>query len=162
LPELAELPLINSKGGFVGAEAYAWHRDHLEARADLYDPWVRARFDAGKSQSAADYVKLGEHRERIRAAVAHKQTAFDAFILPTVQIAPPAMADLIETEQSNRINLLCLRNTAVGNFLDLPAVSIPCHEEGTLPVGAMLMGHGGGDRRLLSLARGLEQTIRGR
>lgn len=162
LTELAELPQINAKGGFVAAEAYAWHRAHLESRPELYDPWVRARFDAGRSQSAADYIRLGEDRERIRAAVAQKHALFDAFILPTVQIVPPAIADLSDTEQSNRINLLCLRNTAVGNFLDLPAVSIPCHEEDSLPIGTMLMGHSGNDRRLLSLARGLEQIIRGR
>lgn len=162
ITELADLPNINSKGGFVGAEAYAWHRPHLEKRAELYDPWVRARFDAGKSQTAADYIRLGEDRARVRAVVAQKHALFDAFILPTVQIVPPAMTDLAETEQSNRINLLCLRNTAVGNFLDLPAISIPCHGEGSLPVGIMLMGRGGNDRRLLSMARGLEQVIRGR
>ena len=160
--ELADLPNINSKGGFVGAEAYAWHRSHLDTKAELYDPWVRARFNAGKSQSAADYICLGEERTRVREAVAQKHALFDAFILPTVQIVPPALTDLTETEQSNRINLLCLRNTAVGNFLDVPAISIPCHDEGALPVGIMLMGHSGNDRRLLSLARGLEQVIRGR
>ncbi|MGE0007308.1 MAG: amidase [Parvibaculaceae bacterium] len=161
LPELAELPRINGKGGFVGAEAYAWHREHLEARPELYDPWVRQRFDAGKSQSAADYIGLGEHRRRIRASVARRQQLFDALILPAVQIAPPALADLTDTAQSSRINLLCLRNTAIGNFLDLPAISIPCHGAGSLPVGAMLMGESGADRRLLAIARGLEHVVRG-
>jgi aspartyl-tRNA(Asn)/glutamyl-tRNA(Gln) amidotransferase subunit A len=161
LPELAELPRINGKGGFVGAEAYAWHREHLEARPELYDPWVRQRFDAGKSQSAADYIGLGEHRRRIRASVAGRQQLFDALILPAVQIAPPALADLTDAAQSSRINLLCLRNTAIGNFLDLPAISIPCHGAGSLPVGAMLMGESGADRRLLAIARGLEHVVRG-
>ena len=26
IPQIAELPKINSKGGFVGADAYAWHK----------------------------------------------------------------------------------------------------------------------------------------
>tara|TARA_B110000091_G_scaffold212569_2_gene259595 strand:- start:1225 stop:1881 length:657 start_codon:yes stop_codon:yes gene_type:complete len=162
IPQLAELPEINSKGGFVGADAYAWHKELLETRLDHYDPWVRARFEAGKSQSAADYIELGEKRRRLRALVAQKQMLFDALILPTVQIVAPTLAELEETEKSNAINLLCLRNTAVGNFLDVPAVSIPCHEMGDLPVGAMLFGMTGDDRRLLSIARGLEQVIRGR
>ena len=162
IPQLAELPEINSKGGFVGADAYAWHKELLETRLDHYDPWVRARFEAGKSQSAADYIELGEKRRRLRALIAQKQMLFDALILPTVQIVAPTLAELEETEKSNAINLLCLRNTAVGNFLDVPAVSIPCHEMGDLPVGAMLFGMTGDDRRLLSIARGLEQVIRGR
>lgn len=162
IPQLSDLPVINSKGGFVGADAYAWHKPYLETRAEFYDPWVRARFDAGKSQSAAEYIELGEKRRDLRAIVAGKQALFDALLLPTVQIVAPALADLEDQDKSNAINLLCLRNTAVGNFLDVPAISIPCHDEGTLPVGAMLFGMTGNDRRLLSVARGLEQVIRGR
>jgi aspartyl-tRNA(Asn)/glutamyl-tRNA(Gln) amidotransferase subunit A len=162
IPELADLPKINSKGGFVGADAYAWHKPFLETRADFYDPWVRARFDAGKSQSAADYIELGETRARIRALVAAKQALFDAVILPSVQIVAPTLAELEDSDRSNAINLLCLRNTAVGNFLDVPAISVPCHAPDELPVGAMLFGMTGSDRKLLSIARGLEQVIRGR
>jgi aspartyl-tRNA(Asn)/glutamyl-tRNA(Gln) amidotransferase subunit A len=161
IPQLANLPKINRKGGFVGADAYAWHKPLLETRADFYDPWVRARFDAGKSQTAADYVELGQVRCELRALVAKKQQLFDALILPTVQIVAPSLQDLEDSEKSNLTNLLCLRNTAVGNFLDVPAISIPCHGEGELPVGAMLFGASGEDRRLLSIARGLEQAIRG-
>ncbi|PHS08468.1 MAG: amidase [Blastopirellula sp.] len=160
--ELAELPNINSKGGFVGSEAYAWHKELLETRGEFYDPWVRARFSAGESQTAADYILLGEHRSRIRAAVSEKHSLFDAFVLPTVQIVPPKLSDLEAPEASNPTNLLCLRNTAVGNFLDCPAISIPCQDANSLPVGLMLMGQTGDDRSLLSIARGLEQIIRGR
>jgi aspartyl-tRNA(Asn)/glutamyl-tRNA(Gln) amidotransferase subunit A len=162
IPQLAQLPQINSKGGYVGAEAYAWHKSFLESRGEFYDPWVRARFSAGKSQSAQEYIDLADHRAGLRAVVAEKQAVFDALILPSVQIVPPKLSDLEDIERSNATNLLCLRNTAVGNFLDLPAISIPCHGQGDLPVGAMLMGQSGGDRHLLSIARGLEQVIRGR
>ncbi|MCR8726494.1 amidase [Frigidibacter sp. ROC022] len=159
--ELGELPTINAKGGLVGAEAYAWHKPLLETRAEFYDPWVYSRFEAGKSQSAEEYIRVLEHRQRLRALVAERQAPFDALILPTVQIVAPTLEELETTEKSGPINLLCLRNTAVGNFLDLPAISIPCQAPGSLPVGAMLMGANGQDRRLLSIARGLEQTIRG-
>lgn len=161
IAELSELPRINAKGGLVGAEAFAWHERFLESRSEFYDPWVLARFGAGRSQSAADYIRVVEERARMRALVAAKHAPFDALILPTVQIVPPRIEDLADTEASTKANGLCLRNTAVGNFLDLPAISIPCHPEGSLPVGAMLMGRSGEDRRLLSIARGLEGIIRG-
>ena len=161
IAELAELPVINSKGGYVGAEAYAWHADLLETRGDFYDPWVRSRFDAGKSQSASDYIRLADHRARLRRAAFGRIEAFDAVLLPTVQIVPPTLAELADATHSSKINLLCLRNTAVGNFLDVPAISIPCHGTSSLPVGMMLMAMSGADRRLLSIARGLEHAIRG-
>ena len=160
--ELKELPLVNAKGGYVGAEAYAFHKPFLETRGEYYDPWVRARFDAGRSQSAVEFIRLGEDRTRIQLASDDKQSAFDAFVMPTVPIAPPELEGLEDPELSSALNLLCLRNTAVGNFLDLPAISIPCHAADSLPVGLMLMGRRDEDRRLLSMARGLEQAIRGR
>jgi aspartyl-tRNA(Asn)/glutamyl-tRNA(Gln) amidotransferase subunit A len=98
----------------------------------------------------------------LHSLVDEKQEQFDALVLPTDQIGPPTLDELQDQDHSNAVNLLCLRNTAVGNFLDLPAISIPCHADGSLPVGLMLFGVRGHDRRLLSVARGLEQVIRGR
>lgn len=161
IPQLGRLPEINSKGGIVGAEAYAWHKRYLETRAEFYDPWIRARFDAGKSQSAAEYIEVIHERKKLQDLVDERQSPFDALALPTVQIIPPTFEELEDFDHSNEVNLLCLRNAAVGNFLDLPAISVPCNEEGSLPVGLMLFGHRGQDRRLLSIAHGLEQVIRG-
>lgn len=161
IPQISELPQINAKGGYVGADAYAWHRKYLETRGDFYDPWVRGRFEAGQSQTVDEYIHLASLRANLRGTVAEKHALFDAIILPTVQIVPPRLSDLEDPEVSRKTNLLCLRNTAVGNFLDLPAISVPCHDAGDLPVGAMLMGMTGDDRRLLAIARGLEQAIRG-
>lgn len=160
IPELSELPEINRFGGFVGAEAYAWHRPYLETRAAFYDPWVLARFEAGRSQSAANYIDLVHARRRLTAAIGRRSRPFDALVMPTVQIAPPALSSLADATISNSTNLLCLRNTAISNFLDRPAISIPCHAEGAAPVGFMLVGETLEDRRLLALARYLEPTIR--
>lgn len=160
IPELDDLPRINRLGGIVGAEAYAWHRVLLETRGDFYDPWVKARFAGGQSQSAADYLDTLAHRERIIRTVEERSVAFDALVMPTVQIPPPVLADMQDGEQSVRDNLLSLKNTAVGNFLDRPSVSIPCHLPGEAPVGFMLMGETMADRRLLSIARGVEFAVR--
>ena len=60
----------------------------------------------------------------------------------------------------NRINLLLLRNPAVGNFLDRCSISLPCHATGELPVGFMLMGEAMTDKRLLGLARSVAPVVR--
>jgi aspartyl-tRNA(Asn)/glutamyl-tRNA(Gln) amidotransferase subunit A len=160
IPELAELPEINRNGGLISAEAYAWHRTLLETRAELYDPWVRARFEAGRAQSAADYIDVWHARARLIDRVAKRSRMFDALLLPTVQIVAPTIESVKDFAVSTAVNLLCLRNTAIGNFLDRPAISIPCHPPGSAPVGCMLMGETMEDRRLLSIARGLEWAIR--
>ncbi len=57
-PGFDRIDAINSGGGFAAAEAYAWHRPLIEAKADFYDPRVISRIMRGKDQSAADYIDL--------------------------------------------------------------------------------------------------------
>jgi aspartyl-tRNA(Asn)/glutamyl-tRNA(Gln) amidotransferase subunit A len=161
LPELAELPHIYRNGSIVEFEAFAVHRARLQTSAAQYDPWVLARLEGGRGKSAADYMDLLGHRARVRAAVDGKTRGFDALALPTVPIAPPALDELGDLAASRTLNALILRNTAIANFLDRPAISIPCHPPGGAPAGFMLMGEAGFDRRLLAAARGAEEAVRG-
>lgn len=157
--QIEELPAINAKGGFVGAEAFAWHRNILKTKAELYDPWVRSRFEAGKSQSAADYLEVVAARIRLRREVDRLSGDFDCLLMPTVPVIAPTLSDMENKDLSLAMNKLLLRNTSIANFLDRCAISIPCHEQGTAPVGLMLMGETNGDRRLLSIAAGIEQLL---
>ena len=79
--------------------------------------------------------------------------------MPTVPIVPPRVADLDDEREYNRVNLLILRNTAFGNFLDRCAISLPCHGTGEAPVGLMLMGETLGDARLFCIAAGVEAAL---
>ena len=160
IPEFAELPHINRKGGIVAAEAYALHRPYLETRRDAYDPWVLARIESGAGQTAADYIELLGERRRVIAAVAARTMGLDALAMPTAPNIPPRIDELGDLAHSQAVNRRCLRNTAIANFLDRPSISIPCHPPGDAPVGFMLMGETGGDRRLLAIARGMEAAVR--
>jgi aspartyl-tRNA(Asn)/glutamyl-tRNA(Gln) amidotransferase subunit A len=159
LAELDELPGINRKGGFAGAEAYALHRQRLESEAALYDPRVVVRILRGREQSAADYLDLIRARSDLQRRIDRALVQFDAVVLPTTPIIAPLLQELESDEAYTRSNQLALRNTAVVNFLDRCAVSIPCHEPGDAPVGLMLMGEHGGDRRVLGLAAGVEAVV---
>ena len=161
LDMLKEIPGINSKGGLVGAEAYAWHREYLERTPQLYDPWVLQRFEAGKSQSAADYIATARARLAMMERVARVTNTVDAVVMPTVPVVAPAIAALSDTETANRINLFLLRNPALGNFLDRCAISLPCHRAGEPPVGLMLLGEHGADRRLLAIAQSVAAAVAG-
>jgi aspartyl-tRNA(Asn)/glutamyl-tRNA(Gln) amidotransferase subunit A len=159
LAELDELPGINRNGGFSGPEAYALHRERLESQSALYDPRVLVRLLRGKEQSAADYLELIRARADLQRRVDAAVAEFDALLLPTTAIIAPLLQDLESDEDYLRINQLVLRNSSVTNFLDRCAISIPCQEPGAAPVGLMLMGAHGADRRLLGIAVAVEERI---
>ena len=58
-----------------------------------------------------------------------------------------------------RKNALLLRNTALVNFFDLCAISLPLPRDGGLPVGFMLMARNGHDRRLFRVAAAVERIL---
>jgi aspartyl-tRNA(Asn)/glutamyl-tRNA(Gln) amidotransferase subunit A len=161
VPELAEIPQANATGGFAASEAFAWHRGLLASRRAAYDPRILARIERGGQMSAADYIVLRQERARIIAAFAARTGAYDAVVLPTCALTPPAIQAVQEEAEYNRINLLLLRNTAVGNFLDRCAISLPCQTPGEAPVGFMLMGEHMGDARLFAVAQAVEAALAG-
>jgi aspartyl-tRNA(Asn)/glutamyl-tRNA(Gln) amidotransferase subunit A len=52
-----------------------------------------------------------------------------------------------------------LRNPGLINFLDGCALSLPCHADGTAPVGLMVAGVANTDRRILDIGLALEQLL---
>jgi Asp-tRNA(Asn)/Glu-tRNA(Gln) amidotransferase A subunit family amidase len=70
-----------------------------------------------------------------------------------------AVAHREAEEQFRTVNVLMLRNTMIANVLDRCAISIPCPRHGDAPVGLMLVGEHGADRRLFSIAAAVEQIV---
>jgi aspartyl-tRNA(Asn)/glutamyl-tRNA(Gln) amidotransferase subunit A len=159
LTELAELPAINAGGGFAPIEAYAWHRPLLARRGADYDPRVRTRIERAAAMNAADYVDLCAARADLIARIAVHTAPFDALLMPTVAITAPPIAAFERDEDYRHLNALILRNPSVINFLDRCAVTIPIQQADTPPVGLMVIGEHGADRRLLALARGIEAAL---
>lgn len=160
IPEFAELGNINSKGGFTAAEAWAWHRDLIARAGKRYDPRVVSRIMRGQDMSAADYLDLLDAREAWVAAVDHRIAGYDALIMPTTPIVAPAVADLVASDEAYyAANGLILRNPTLINFLDGCALSLPCHAQGTAPVGFMIAGSNGADRRILAVGLAVEALL---
>jgi aspartyl-tRNA(Asn)/glutamyl-tRNA(Gln) amidotransferase subunit A len=158
-PEFDEIQVVNAKGGFAASEAFAWHRRLLAEKGALYDPRIRVRIARGEHMSAADYLDVAAARGRLIASFDARTRDYDCVVMPTVPIVPPRVAELDDERVYNRVNLLVLRNTALGNFLDRCAISLPCHAQGEAPVGLMLMGETLGDARLFSIAAGVEASL---
>jgi aspartyl-tRNA(Asn)/glutamyl-tRNA(Gln) amidotransferase subunit A len=158
-PTFDAIAEANAKGGLAAAEAYAWHRTLLAEKGTGYDPRVRSRIERGARQSAADYFELVAARRRLIGEFDTATRQFDALLLPTTPIVAPRLEELAREEDYTRRNLLILRNTAVGNFLDRCAVSLPCHRPGEPPVGLMLMGETMGDGQLFRIAAAVEAAL---
>jgi len=160
MPELAEIPTINGKGGFAPPECYAVHRALIESSASSYDPRVLVRIQRGAKQSAVDYIELLAARKAFIAAVERRIERFDAMIMPTTPMIAPRIAALESDDEFFKANALVLRNPAVINLLDGCAISIPNHEEGEPPTGLMLACRGGLDDQLLRCAAAAENIVR--
>jgi len=161
LPQLDELPAINAKGGFAASEAYAWHKELIARRGGDYDPLVAPRIRRGAEMSAADYIELLGKRTDLQKRVSAVTANYDVVVTPTCAIVAPTLDEVATPEGFTRKNMLLLRNTTVGNFLDRCSISLPCHEAGELPVGFMLMGEAMADKRLLAMARSVAPVVKG-
>ncbi|HYW63563.1 MAG TPA: amidase [Bradyrhizobium sp.] len=161
VPEFLDIGPMSSKGGFTAAESYAWHRYLIVAKGDVYDPRVASRILRGEHIGAADYIDLIAARKSLVARAAARIAPYDALVLPTTANTPPRLEDMKDDAAFAKANVLCLRNCTLINMIDGCAISLPAHRQGEVPVGLMLAGAAGADRRIFQLAAGMEDVVRG-
>ena len=159
--ELADIAPRSMPGGFSPVEGYAAHHARIARAPDRIDPRVMARMTLGQGVSAVDYIGLIDRR---REWIAQAQTVlhgFDAVLCPTVPLLAPELSPLVASDDAFfKANRLLLRNPSMINYMDGCAFSLPCHQEGDLPVGLMVSSLHGQDAHLASIALALEPLIR--
>jgi aspartyl-tRNA(Asn)/glutamyl-tRNA(Gln) amidotransferase subunit A len=148
---------INAKGGISPFEACAIHRDRMNRRAADIDPNVRARIERGCATSPEDYADMVRQRGRLVQAMDARLATLDALLMPTTSIVAPTIAEVADPKIFAARNAAVLRNTAIVNFFDLCAISLPLQAK--LPVGLMLIARNGHDHRLLRLAAATAQLF---
>jgi aspartyl-tRNA(Asn)/glutamyl-tRNA(Gln) amidotransferase subunit A len=150
---------VNAKGGISPPEACAIHRDRLQRRAKDVDPNVLARIERGCAISAADYVDMVRERDRLVRAMDARLAGLDVLLMPTSSIVAPTIAEVADPKVFAARNAALLHNTAIINFFDLCAVTLPLAVAPALPVGLMLVSRNGQDHRLLNIAAAMEQLF---
>jgi aspartyl-tRNA(Asn)/glutamyl-tRNA(Gln) amidotransferase subunit A len=158
-PELTQLPGINAKGGITAVEGFLFHRGQIAEKGDGYDQRVRRRLELGSLISAPDYVDILATRQKLIRQFNQAMVGFDALIMPTTCNAAPAISALARDEEYVRLNLLSLRNTFTGNFLDCCGISLPMHRENEPPTGLMLMAPHGQDQQMFTIAKVVEGML---
>jgi aspartyl-tRNA(Asn)/glutamyl-tRNA(Gln) amidotransferase subunit A len=159
LPLFDDMVRINAKATFAVAESFSIHRERLATRAADYDPFVRSRIEAGSALSAADYTAMLRGRTALVHAMDARLSDLDGLVLPTTPIVAPTIAEVSTSEGFAAKNGLVLRNTAIVNFFDLCAISLPLPRAGGLPVGLMLIARNGHDRKLFRMAAAVERVF---
>jgi aspartyl-tRNA(Asn)/glutamyl-tRNA(Gln) amidotransferase subunit A len=150
---------VNAKGGISPPEACAIHRDRLQRRAKDVDPNVLVRIERGCAISAADYVDMVRERDRLVRAMDARLAGLDVLLMPTSSIVAPTIAEVADPKVFAVRNAALLRNTAIINFFDLCAVTLPLTVAPALPVGLMLVSRNGQDHRLVNIAAATEQLL---
>jgi aspartyl-tRNA(Asn)/glutamyl-tRNA(Gln) amidotransferase subunit A len=131
---------LNSKGLIIAAEAYALNRKWLEAHFDQLDPIVAQRMIKGKAVETAEYLQNNLAWRNLRSKALTSLTDVDALLVPTTAIPALPTAEIdADMETYTDRNLSYLRNTAIGNVLNLCGLSMPCgFTEQGLPIGLMI------------------------
>jgi len=161
IPLWDDVARVQAKASFSSIEAYAIHRQWVTTRAADYDPNVLTRILQGRDVSAAEYIAMQRERATLVRAMDARLADLDALILPTTPTVAPTIAEVSTPETFAPKNALGLRNTALINFFDLCAISLPLPGPGELPVGLMVVGRNGQDRKLFRIAAAIEQLFAG-
>jgi aspartyl-tRNA(Asn)/glutamyl-tRNA(Gln) amidotransferase subunit A len=161
VPLVDQAVQVQTKARITSIEAFSIHRQWLPARAADYDPNVLIRAELGRDVSAADYIALLRERSALVRAMDARMSSLDALVLPTTPRVAPVIADLSRMSPETFVanDLLLGRNTAMMNFFDLCAISLPLPRAGGLPVGLMLVARNGQDRMLFRIAAAIERLF---
>ena len=149
-------------GNITAAEAYFTHRALIDS-ADIarVDPRVVARMMRGAGMSAYDLLALHAARtdlqKKLRADLDGALLAF-----PTVPHVAPEVAPLeADVELFHAVNLKTLRNTMLGNFLDLPGFALPSGTDASgLPTSFLLSAPSGSEAQLFAASLAVESAAR--
>ncbi len=162
--EFAELSeasqMLATHGTIANAEAYHFHKERVDGPdVEEIDGRVAARILRGKTMSADDLITLQRGRRRLAASLA--ATLDGALLLyPTVAHIAPEIAPVdADPAFFNEVNMRSLRNTMIGNFLNLPGVALPAASPSPMPVSLLVSGMADADDAVLSAAWAIEDVV---
>ncbi|GAA4978623.1 amidase [Yinghuangia aomiensis] len=130
-------------------------RDHR-----LMDPVVAARTLDGLDVRPEQTRALEARRRAAMRSAAAGFAGWDGWLSATTTTTAPAVMDAADPGHGLSLAMTMTRNTQPVNYLGLCAVSVPLpRERAALPLGMQLIGPGGSDARLLSVALAVEGVL---
>jgi aspartyl-tRNA(Asn)/glutamyl-tRNA(Gln) amidotransferase subunit A len=140
VPEAALAWAEKARALMIAAEACAVNGELLDQHFDALDPVVAKRMMTGRTLSAPDYFATLRRLAALRERTVRTLGDVDALLVPTTMIPARPLAEIdASLERYMDANTRYLRNTTLGNVLNLCAVSLPCgFTRAGLPIGLMV------------------------
>jgi aspartyl-tRNA(Asn)/glutamyl-tRNA(Gln) amidotransferase subunit A len=138
-------------GRLMAGEGWRIWRERIAQHRAVMDPWIVRRFEVGKDITDADLAAAHAERETDSAEFHSWLLPFDGLLGPTCPLTAPPLAKIDEaTSPMSRL-------TRTANYLDLPAISVPCglSSEG-LPVGFQIFGRPQEEAAVVALGAAFE------
>ncbi len=111
----------------LGAESAAFHEKRLEQHAELFDPLVRERLEAGTFHSALDYIKALRLRTVLMDEMRRVFDTCDVLMLPAGNAAPRLEQEIVQTDlPPNPPNPARPDSFNIANVTGIPALVLPC------------------------------------
>ena len=151
--------LLEHNGGTTISEAYNKWKNIVEKHSDSFDKNVLNRMLKGKTINVNSLKTIYNAEELYSKKLAISTSDYDALIMPTIPILPPAISKVINNQEVyNKYNTLALRNTRIANSLKMCAITLPCPS--SKPIGIMLCMNKGNDEKLINLAEHIYNIIK--
>ncbi|MDE8651308.1 AtzE family amidohydrolase [Novosphingobium album (ex Liu et al. 2023)] len=160
LVDLPDIARARSAAFLITAyEGGRLHRAALARDAMAFDPATRDRLLAGALLPDALYQEAQAFRRAFRERIAALVAEFDVLLAPATPCVAPPIADpriLIDGAMVPARADLGIHTQPI-SFTGLPALSVPLHRPGRLPLGLQLIGGPDGEPALFRFAAGLEE-----
>ena len=122
-------------------------------------PLNRELIQEAREVASPDYVRASQRLELTARAILPFWDDHDVVLTPTLALPPVPIGWLFESDERRRsLGLEFTPFTALVNVTGQPAVSVPLHWDGHLPIGVQLIGPPAGDALVLQLAAQLEEA----
>jgi amidase len=127
----------------------------------LLEPITRWLVERGRAMSARDLAGTLAGLTAFERSVIEQFSAFDVVLTPTLALPPRPIGwyDADDAERNFEQQCLFAPFTSFVNVAGLPAISLPVHEAGGLPVGVQLIGRPGREDVLLAIGAQLERRL---
>lgn len=159
---LDEIIDMNARHGtLTAAEAYFEYHKLVDSEdVKQIDRRVVKRIMDGKKMTAFDLLSIQRGRQSMIPRLI-RQLRGALLVMPTSPITAPEVAPLEKSDELfHKVNLLALRNTMLGNILDLCAVAMPTGADGGgMPTSILFSAPRDEDDRLLSAALAMEPIV---
>ena len=140
-------------GLLMAGEGWRIWGERITRHAEVMDPWIVRRFEAGRDVSDARLEEIHRQRAAGQAAFHAWLAAYDGLLSPTCPI-PAQPLDAIDETTSPLSRL-----TRAANYLDLPGISVPCGltAEG-MPAGLQILGSPRDEEMVVALGAAFERV----